>query len=261
MKDLQDRMKRASNDVNVALQPRVQMAKRSLEASLQQIGLKPGREIYQDDQRLLDAVVELDLLRSLLQKISSAVEQHRTRLLDVARSENALATILSSPNDNLLTLLRKQLSPGRVDVQLSLGAAQLSASNAVSRFALDMSTPMADLSRTFDEAYMGKITPLLKRYIAQKSEYLRFLRQANAAEDPVRKDSLNSMAQSAVPIWKATSDTLMSEIQSLLSYTTMHLSEWTLNVAQAEAETYERSAKVFQQPAREAEAAQNESSS
>lgn len=260
MKDLQDRMKRASNDVNIVLQPRVAMAKRSLENSLQQIGLKPGREIYQDDQRLLDALAELDALRTMLQKISAAVEQHRTRLLEAARTENTLANILSSPNDNLLALLRKQLIPERVDVQLALGAAQLSTSNALSRYALDMSTPMADLSRTFDEAYTGKITPLMKRYYSQKGEYLRFLRQAAATEDTLKKDSLSSMAQSAVPMWRSTSDTLMAEIQSLVSYTTSHLSDWTLNVAQAQAETYSRSAKVFEEPAREAEAAQNESS-
>lgn len=260
MRDLQDRVKRASNDVNVVLQPRVAMAKRSLENSLQQIGLKPGREIYQDDERLLDALVELDTLRAMLQKLSAAVDQHRTRLLDVARTEHTLADILSSPNDHLLTLLRKQLTPARVDAQLTLGAAQLSVSNAVSRFALDMSTPMADLSRTFDEAYSGKITPLLKRYYSQKGEYLRFIRQAAATEDALKKDNLSSMAQSALPTWRGTSDTLMAEIQSLMSYTTSHLSEWTLNVAQAQAETYSRSAKVFEQPAREAEAAQNEPS-
>lgn len=260
MKDIQERMKRASNDVNVVLQPKVAMAKRSLEQSIQQMGLKPGREVYEDDERLLDALVELDELRAMLQSVSTAVDQHRTRLLDVARSESALANILSSPSDNLLTLLRKQLTPARVDAQLALGPAQLSTSNAISRFALDMSTPMADLSRTFDEAYSGKIIPLKKRYISQKTEYLRFMRQAAATEDVARKESLNSMAESAVPMWRATSDTLMAEVQSLVSYTTNNMSEWTLNVAQAEAETYSRSARVFEEPARDAEQAQNASS-
>lgn len=257
MKDIQDRMKRASTNMNVALQPKVAMAKRSLEQSIQQMGLKPGREVYQDDERLLDALLDLDELRTMLQSVASAVDQHRTCLLDVARSEATIATILATPNDNLLALLRKQLSPPRIDAQRGLGEAQMSASNALSRFALDMSTPMSDLSRTFDEAYNGKIVPLKKRYIAQKTEYLRYMRQAQATEDLARKESLNSMAESAVPMWKATSDTLMAEIQSLVSYTTSNLSEWTLNVAQAQSETFSRTAKIFEEPARDAEKAQN----
>ncbi|CDF37524.1 unnamed protein product [Chondrus crispus] len=250
-------MKRASTNMNVALQPKVAMAKRSFEQSIQQMGLKPGREVYQDDERLLDALLDLDELRTMLQSVASAVDQHRTRLLDVARSEAAIATILATPNDNLLALLRKQLSPARIDAQRGLGEAQMSASNAVARFALDMSTPMSDLSRTFDEAYNGKIVPLKKRYIAQKTEYLRYMRQAQAAEDLARKESLNSMAESAVPMWKATSDTLMAEIQSLVSYATSNMSEWTLNVAQAQSETFSRTARIFEEPARDAEKAQN----
>lgn len=253
-------MKRASSDVNLALQPRVAQAKRSLELSLQQIGLKPGKEIYTQDERLLDFLLELDAIRSMLSKVTSAVNNHRARLLDLARSENALASILSSPSDNLLTVLRKQLSPARVDAQLGLGAAQLGVANGNQRFALDMATPMADLGRTFEECYSGKIMPLLKRYYSQKGEWLRFVRQAEQAEEGGRKESLGEMARSAEPMWKATSDTLVAEIQSLLRYTTSHLSDWTLNVAQAQAETYARAAKVFEAPARDAEAAQNEQS-
>lgn len=257
MRDIQDRMKRASNDMNVVLQPKVAMAKRSLEQSIQQMGLKPGREVYQGDERLLDALLELDELRTMLQSVASSVEQHRTRLLDVARSESTIANILTTSSDNLLTVLRKHISPPRVEAQSALGEAQLSASNSISRFALDMSTPMSDLSRTFDEAYNGKILPLKKRYITQKTEYLRYMRQAEAADDLARKESLNSMAESAVPMWKATSDTLMAEIQTLMSYTTSNMSEWTLNVAQAQSETFSRIARIFEAPARDAEKAQN----
>lgn len=260
MKDLQDRMKRASNDINTTLQPRVALAKRSFEASIQQIGLKPGPEIYEDDARLHDALLELEALRDTIQSLSLAVDQHRTRLLALAKSQSALATILSAPPDPVLPLLRKQLSPTRVDIQHALGQAQHNAANGASRFALDMSTPMADLSRTFDEAYTAKITPLKRRYVSQKTEFLRYVRQAAAAEDPARKDNLTAMIEASEPMWKATSDTLMAEIQSLVSYTVGNMSEWSLNVAQAQAETLARAAAAFEQPARDAEAAQNASS-
>lgn len=257
---MQDRVKRASNDVSIALQPRVQQAKRSLEASIQQMGLKPGREIYQDDEQLHIALDELEQLRTQLTTIATSVEQHRARLIQLAASQKQLAENLSAPNDQMLVLLRKHLPASHLEAQLSLGGAQMTAANALSRFALDMSTPMADLSRTFDESYVAKIVPLRKRYITQKSEYLRYLRQAANEENAVRADNLNAIAQSAIPGWRATSDTLMAEIHSLLTYSVTNLSEWTLNVAQAEAETYARAARVYERPAKEAEDAQNEPS-
>lgn len=257
MKDLQDRMKRASSDMNVALQPKVQQAKRTLEQSIQQIGLRPGPEIYQDDLRLHHALAQLDALRDTLQALSLAVDQHRTRLLALATSQSALASILSDPPDALAPLLRKQLPPARLAVQEALSGAQTVAAAGTSRFAMDMSTPMVDLARTFEEAFGAKVVPLRKRYVAQKTEFLRYIRQAAATDDPARKDSLGAMAQSAEPLWRATSDTLMAEIQSLVSYTVSHINEWTLNVAQAQAESLARAAKAFEQPAADAERAQN----
>lgn len=261
MKDIQDRVKRASNDVNVVLQPRVAQAKRSLEASIQQIGLKPGPEVFEGDDELFAALNDLDCLRDALSGISKSVEQHRTRLLDLARSQSTLSSELQRPSHDLLPLLRQHVPTAQVDVQLALANAQSFTANALSRFALEMSTPMCDLSRTFEEAFLSKITPLKKRYINQKTEYLRYSRQAAETDDTVRRENLNSIAESALPTWKATSETLLAEVRSLLSYTLSNLSEWTLNVAQGQREMFSRSARAFEQPAVQAEAAQNRPSS
>lgn len=259
MKDFQDRVKRASNDVNTALQPRVAHAKRSFELSIQQIGLKPGREIYQDDESLLVSLTDLDHLRLTIQSLASSVEQQRSRLLENAKAQKQVAAILSSPAEPVLTILRKQLPPSHLEAQLALGASQQTSAAALSRFALDMSTPMADLSRTFEEAYSAKILPLKKRYINQKVNYLRTLHQAEAAvDDPQRRQAFLDSANATAPTWRATSDSLMAEIQSLISYTVSNLSEWSLNVAQAEAETYARLARTYEDPAKQAEKAQNE---
>lgn len=257
VRDIQDRVKRASNDVNIALQPRVAQAKRSLEASIQQIGLTPGPEIFEGDESLHAALGDLDILREALSTIAATVDQHRSRLLDLARTQSSLASHLDAPEKPLLPLLHRHLSAERVDAQVSLASAQAFTANSLSRFALDMSTPMADLSRTFEEAFVSKITPLKKRYISQKTEFLRYSRQAAATDDPLRRENLNSIAQSALPTFTATSETLMAEIQSLLRYTVSNLSEWSLNVTQAQAETYARAARVFEEPAKQAEAAQN----
>ena len=260
MKDVQDRVKRASHEVSVALQPRMEQAKRSLEASIQQMGLKPGREIFQDDEQLQVALEELEHLRVHLTTISASVEQHRTRLIQLATTQKQLADNLAAPSEQILVLFRKHHPASHLNAQLSLGNAQMNAANALSRFALDMATPMADLSRTFEESYIAKIMPLRKRYTVQKSEYLKYLRQAANEENAAKAENFNSIAQSSVPGWRSTSETLMAEIQSLLSYTLTNLSEWTLNVAQAEAETYARTARLFEDPAKEAEEAQNEPS-
>lgn len=258
MKEIQDRMKKATTEVNTALQPRVVMAKRSLEESMQSMGLRQGREIYDEDEELLHSVTALDELRTMLRSMSAAVETHRKNVLAMAASERALGELMSAPSSVVTELLERQIPSNRIECQISLGTAQVSAASSLSRYALDMSTPMADLIRTFEETYISKITPLKKLYASQKTEYTRYIRQAAACDDQVRRSNLESIAQSARPVWERTSETLCSEIQSLVSYAASNLSEWMLNVAQAEAETYLRSASVLEGPAQMAEASQRE---
>lgn len=258
MKEIQDRMKKATNEVNTALQPRVSMAKRSLEESMQSIGLRQGRDLYDEDEELLHAINGLEELRSMLRSMSSAVETHRRNVLAMAASERALGELMSAPSSTVTDLLERQVSSNRVECQISLGTAQVSAASSLSRYALDMSTPMADLTRTFEETYSSKILPLRKLYASQKTEYARYVRQAAASDDQVRRSNLESIAQSARPVWERTSETLCSEIQSLVSYATSCLSEWMLNVAQAEAQTFLRAANALERPAQMAEANQQE---
>lgn len=258
MRDMHERMRKATTDVNIALQPRVVMAKRSIEESMQSIGLRQGPEIYHDDEQLLVAVVALDDLRELLKSLSTTVEAHRKNLLAAAATERALGEIMSVPSSNVSELMQQHLSSPRVEAQVALGTAQVSASSSMSRFALDMSTPMADLIRTFEETYTSKITPLKKLYASQKAEHAKYARQAAACEDDVRRANLESIAESAKPVWERTSETLRAEIQRLAAFATSNMSEWLLNVAQAEAEMYTRSAKAFEAPARQAEASQQD---
>lgn len=262
MKDIQDRVKRASNDVNTVLQPRVAQAKRSLEQSIQQIGLKAGPEIFQDDKPLYIALTDLDNVREMISTLSKTVEQHRTSLLDVARCQSSLSSQLlnitppptisttTEPANNVI------LTEGRMNAQIALSKAESQSAKSISRFALDMSTPMADLSRTFEETLTSKITPLRRRYLSQKREYLNFSKQAADAENEDRRRHLAAIANSTC--WKSTSDTLLAEIKSLIVYTISRFSEWSLNVSQAQHEMFTFSASAFKQPAALAEAAENE---
>lgn len=257
MRDIQDRVKRASHDVGGALQPRVEQAKRTLEASIAQMGLKPGREIFEGDEILLDAITELEELREVLRRLSSMVAQQRAKLLDLSRVQNSISTLLQSSQNDVLHLQRRILPPSHVEAQTSLADAQSFAANAASRFALDMSSPMADLWRTFEEAWQSKISPLKRRYVSQKTEYLRYSRQAGETDDELRRENLTSIADSALPIWQSTKLSLLKEIRSLTEYTVHNLSEWTLNVAQAQHEMYSRSSRAFEHSAEQAESAQN----
>jgi hypothetical protein len=117
---------------------------------------------------------------------------------------------------------------------------------------------MSDLSRTFEETYGSKISPLKKLYASQKTEYTRYVRQAAASEEEMRRANLESIAHSARSVWERTSQTLQSEVESLVAYFTTNLAEWTMNVAQAEAETYARTAHVLEGPARQAELSQQD---
>jgi hypothetical protein len=258
MKEIQERMKKATTEVNTALQPRVVMAKRSLEEGMQSMGLRQGREIYDEDEGLYHAVTSLDDLRALLRSLSSTVETHRKNLLAAASTEKALGDIIAGQGSSLASVLESRISDSRLECHVALGAAQLSTGSSLSRFALDMSTPMADLMRTFEETYSSKIMPLKKLYISQKTEYTRYMRQAAAAEDEIRRSNLESIAQSARPVWERTSESLRSEIQRLIVYATTNVSEWMLNVSQAESEAYSRSSRAFADVARLAEANQQE---
>jgi hypothetical protein len=258
MKDIQDRMKKATTEVNTALQPRVAVAKRSLEEGMQSIGLRHGRELFDEDDELLFALDSLDDLRQLLRSLASVVDSHRKNLLATAATERQLGELMSAPSSSVADLLHAHVAPSRVDAQVALGNAQVSVSSSVSRFALDMATPMLDLSRTFEETFSSKITPLKKLYASQKTEYTRYVRQAMACDEPMRRSNLESIAHSARPVWERTSETLRSEIQNLISHATANMSEWMLNVAQAEAETYTRAASFLEGPAEQAQAVQLE---
>lgn len=258
MKDIQDRMKKATSEVNVALQPRVAVAKRSLEEGMQSIGLRHGKEIFDEDEDLLAAVTALDDLRALLTSLSRIVDAHRRNLLAVAATERQLGELLSTPSAAVTDILQSHVAPARIDAQAALGVAQVHASTSLSRFALDMATPMVDLSRNFEERFVSSIAPLKKLYIYQKAEYVKFAKQAASCEEPPRREALEATAAAARPVWERTSVTLRSEIQSVVAYTISNMSEWMLNVAQAEAETYKRSAAALESPAQQAEICQLE---
>lgn len=257
MREIQDRVKRASNDVGGALQPRVERAKRTLEASIAQISLKPSREIYNGDEPLLEALTELEVLRETLRDISSNVAQHHVKLVELSNIQTNLSNALHPPSNDLVQLYRQVLPSPHVEAQSSLSNAQMEASNATSQFALDMNTPMSDLWRVFEESWKSKISPLRRRYVSQKKEYLQFSRHASETNDELRRQNLTDIADSVLPMWQSTKHSLLKEVKSLTEYTISQLSEWVLNVAQAQHEMFFHSARAFEQPAQQAEAAQS----
>lgn len=226
---------------------------------MQSMGLRHGRELFDEDEELMLALDSLDELRLLLRTLATVVDSHRKNLLAVAATERQLGEMMSAPSSSVADLLHAHVAPSRVDSQVALGTAQVSASSSISRFALDMATPMLDLSRTFEETFTSKITALKKLYASQKTEYTRYVRQAAACDEPMRRSNLESIADSARPVWERTSETLRSEIQNLVTHATANMSEWLLNVAQAEAEMYKRSASFLEGPSRQAEECQMES--
>lgn len=259
MKDLQERVRRASTEMNTALQPRMAQAKRQIEEGIEQMGLKRGKELYTDDAPLASAMAALDVVRAHVRALATNVDSQRGHLLAAAKSQRALGETLgaAAPAD------AQALIPGgggREGAHTAFAEAQLAAAGAMARFALDMSTPMADLARTFEERYAASISPLKKRHATQKTEYLKFVRQARAAAedaDPARRERLETVARNAQPVCQRTSESLQDEIRSLLAHTMSSISEWMLNVAQAQAETYARASKAFEDPKQLAEKAQD----
>jgi hypothetical protein len=126
MKDMQDRVKKATVEVNTVLQPRVVRLSRTLEEQMQSIGLRHGKELYDEDDALLQALTSLDELRALLRSLSDVVDTHRRNLLAVASSERALGELLSAPSSSLTAVLGQHVSERQVETHVALGTAQVS---------------------------------------------------------------------------------------------------------------------------------------
>lgn len=263
VKDLQERMRRASNDVNTVLQPRVLQAKRSIEEGIEQFKGR-GKELYADDVPLASSIAALDAVRVHIREISIAVDLQRGQLLAAAQTQRNLGDLLSAPSS-------VDTPEERSRANTEFANAQLIVASAFARFALDMSTPMADLARTFEERYSANVSPLKKQHAAAKNEYLRHARAAaneanntnntnnmtTVSSDPGRRERLESLANNALPVAQRASEQLQDEIRALLTHATSSLSEWSLNVAQAQAETYARATEAFKEPAKLAEKAQD----
>lgn len=251
-----EKARRLTSEANTALQPRLSQAKRSLEDGFSQMGLKTPREVYADDPQLAAAMRDLDSTRALIKTIANAVDAHRRNLLALAQGHKVLGDVMAAPTGSLVELVEKCVGNERLEAQVSLGTAELAVGNSLARHAMDMSTPIIDLNRTFEEEITSKIAPLRKKYMTEKGEYLSYVRKAQATDDLTKRTSLETMAQSAMPVWQATSATLAAEVQTLVSHVTTNMSEWVLNFSQAQEEVFGRGAKAFAAPARQAEALQ-----
>lgn len=252
VKDLQERVKRASVDVNVALQPRLNQAKRSIEQSIQQIALRPAKDAYEADYPLYEILSVLDDLRTLVSDLATQAEAHKRAMLQLTRVEKQLSSSLS-PESALGDVLQSYVPKDALAAQFAFVQSQQSAASCLQAYAMDVYPPIVDLARTFEDSYADKIVPLRKRYLAQKNEWNRLRRQTEA-------DGFDTLIETTATMWRATSETLSAECRALISYCTAKISEWTLNVAQAKADTFRRTADLYQQPAKMAEDAQDSSS-
>lgn len=250
VRDLQERVRRAGADAQSALQPRVAQAKRSLEEGLDTLKGR-GRELYADDASLAASLAALDAVRTHIRSLSGTVETQRAQLLACAQTQRLLGDQLAAPAP-------LGLPASRATAQSAFAQAQTQTAASLARFALDMSTPMADLSRTFEERYTASVAPLKRAHASAKQEHLRAVRAARAAsEDPARREHLEAAAAEALAPAQRASEALQGEIRALLAHATTVLSEWALNVAQAQAETYARAAEAFANPSKLAQQAQD----
>lgn len=256
MRGVTEKARRFTSEANTALQPKLSQAKRSIEDGFSQMGLKTPRELYADDPQLAAAMRDLESTRALIKTIANAVDSHRRNLLALSQSHKLLGDVMAAPTGSLVELVEKCVGNERLEAQVALGTSELAVGNSLARHAMDMSTPIADLNRTFEEEIVRKINPLRKQYVSEKNEYQSYLRKAEAAEDASRRSNFETMAQSSRPVWESTSANLAAEIQTLVSHVTSNMSDWVLNFAQAQEEVFGRGARAFAAPARQAESIQ-----
>lgn len=152
---------------------------------------------------------------------------------DLALSEAAAAAHKSSGRDenSPATHFSNYLPMDAREAQKALGRGLVSHSDGTIKLSVAMSSPINDLTRSFEERYSRKIVPLRRRYMDQKGQYLKYKRNADMADSDEKRSYYEALAEAAKPVWMRTSTELRTESDVMTELTAKNLSKWSRSLA------------------------------
>lgn len=226
------------------------------------VGYDPdSADLYMNDLPLGTALRGLDAVRARLAALTDSATAHKAAVEAAAIAERSLGDLLSSavlrgPPDRAGSgggsggvvvapppAIRGYLPKVRVDAVGAVGHALAAEGVAAHAAAASSVAPLVGLLSAFEERYGRKVAPLRRRYATQKGDWLRFVRQAEAAglvegpddggggKEAGKRRKLEALAGAAAPVWKRTSAELKAEASALAELTAWNLSQWALGVA------------------------------
>ncbi|CAN8072615.1 unnamed protein product [Agarophyton chilense] len=215
-------------------------------------------ELYYEDRPLGNSIHALEDIRVALRELASAANEHKDTLVAHASNERSLGGTLlhvmqphthhsstsledrelslsenaSEHDENMPTSHFSSYLPIEArEAQKALGKSLSSHSDTVLKLSVAISSPINDLTRSFEERYSRKIVPLRKRYIDQKGQYLKYKRHADMADTEEKRSYYEALAEAAKPVWVRTSTELRTESDVMTELTSKNMAKWSKSLA------------------------------
>lgn len=226
-------------------------------------------DLYYEDRALGHSIHGLEEVRLALRDLAAAANEHKDMLVAAANSErsmgDALASAMRPDRDDASDDGRERASEfadlalseaaaaahksvGRDEnspathfsnylpldareAQKALGRGLVSHSDATIKLSVAISSPINDLTRSFEERYSRKILPLRRRYMDQKGQYLKYKRNADMADSDEKRSYYEALAEAAKPVWMRTSTELRTESDVMTELTAKNMAKWSRSLA------------------------------
>lgn len=226
-------------------------------------------DLYYEDRELGSTIHALEDVRASLNELTSAANEHKDMLCAAASSQRRLGEELvgtiearispgrSNDNDladgldnfsdlhvgakgqeeddtfeaNSENHIAKFLSDNAIEAQKVLGQSFVAQAGAMIKLGIALSNPINELQNSFEERFGRKIVPLRRRYVDQKGQYLKYMRQSDAAEEDERRSYYDALAQAAKPVWVRTSKELRMEAHVMTELTARNIAKWSKTLA------------------------------
>lgn len=172
-----------------------------------------------------DALIDAVTPQSPAHNHTPASDDRAADLTDLA-----VASVRSHPDNHAAPHHSSFLSEQAVDAQATLGRGLSILAEVSTKLSLAISTPINDLTKSFEDRYARKIVPLRRRYLDQKGQYLKYKRCADMAETDEKRSYYEALAEAAKPVWLRTSTELLTEADVMTEITAKNMAQWSRTV-------------------------------
>lgn len=203
-------------------------------------------DLYSEDRPLGLSIRGLEEVRGALKELTLAANTHKERLIAQATTERMLGENLSDMmpmlggdeeddgmggENEASRHFSRFLRTEDVEATRELGRGLGAHAESTIKLANAFSNPICDLQRAFEDRFARKITPLRRRYVDQKGQYLKYKRHADVADNDEKRSYYEALAEAAKPVWLRTSTELRTESEVMTELTARNMAKWSRSLA------------------------------